>query len=111
MTVIAIRHCPPAWDVLRQAIAERKTITARYHGRDRVLCPHVVGWRDGRAKLLSFQPVSTADGLTADPRHQWRSMFVDELEDVAITDLPWLTAANYTETTPGIDLIELAVDQ
>lgn len=107
MTVIAIRRRPPAWDVLRQAITERKAITARYHGRDRVLCPHLVGWRgNGRAKLLSYQPPATTDS----PHQQWRSMFVDELEDAAITDLPWLTAPNYTASASGIDLVELAVD-
>ena len=104
VTVIPIRGRPPAWDILRQAIAERKTITARYHGHVRVLSPHVIGWRNGRAKLLSYQPA-----FTEDAGHQWRSMFIDELEDAAITDLPWLTAPNYTASASGIDLIELAV--
>jgi hypothetical protein len=71
MTVIALRPRPPMWDLLRQAIEERKTIKARYHGRDRLLCPHLLGWRNGRAKLVSYKhrhrpalppPARTSDG-------------------------------------------------
>ena len=110
MTVIALRPRPPMWDLLRQAIEERKTIKARYHGRDRLLCPHLLGWRNGPAKLLSYQASAPTGAPTADPHQRWRSMFVDELEDLAITDAPWLTAANYTADAVGIDIIEVAVD-
>ena len=108
MTVIALRPRPPAWEVLQQAITQRKTVKARYHGRDRLLCPHLMGWRNGRAKLLSYQ--ASATGTIADPYQQWRSMFVDELDNLAITDAPWLTATNYTPTSVGIDVIEIAVE-
>lgn len=111
MTVVPVRPRPPQWEVLRQAIAERKTLKARYHGRDRLLCPHLLGWRNGRAKLLSYQasPATTEHQLAANPRHRWRSMFVDELDELAITDDPWLTATNYTANAAGIDIVEVAV--
>jgi hypothetical protein len=109
MTVIALRPRPPGWDLLEQAIAQRQTIKARYHGRDRLLCPHLLGWRNGRAKLLSYQLSTGADTPTDDPRQQWRAMFVDELVDPLITDDPWLSAPNYTANATGIDVIEIAV--
>lgn len=110
MTVIALRDRPPGWDLIRRAIEQRKTIKARYHGSDRLLCPHLLGWRGGRAKLLSYQPTAATAAAAYDPRQRWRSMFVDELEDLAITDAPWTTAANYTANAIGIDIIEIAID-
>lgn len=109
MTVIVLRDRPPGWDLIYQAIEQRKTITARYHRSARLLCPHLLGWRNRRAKLLSYQPTATTATAVLDPRQQWRWMFVDEMEDLAVTDIAWLTATNYSAGIAGIDLIEIAV--
>ena len=106
MTVIALRPRPPGLDLLSRAVIEKRSVTARYHGQDRLLCPHLLGWRNGRAKVLSYQ----AAAPTGDPRQHWRSMFVDELQDLAITDATWFTPVNYTANAVGIDLIEIAVE-
>lgn len=112
MTMIPLRPRPSAWAVLATALIERRPIRARYHGRDRLLCPHALGWKNGRAKVLCYQAAgTTSDGtLPADPLHRWRSMFVDELDDAIITDQPWQTASNYSPHSNCIDQIELLIE-
>jgi hypothetical protein len=110
VTVIALHTRPPAWELLQHAISEHKTVRAIYHGHERLLCPHLLGWRHGRAKLLAYQASGTTSTgpPNADPRQRWRSMFVDEIEQVVIATDRWQTAPNYTPTVAGIDLIEVA---
>jgi len=102
---------PPAWDLLEQALIQRRPVQARYHGRVRLLCPHALGWKNGRAKVLSYQADGTTSTgtLTPDPRQRWRSMFIDEIEDPVITNDSWRTADNYTPNTNGIDRLHLDI--
>jgi hypothetical protein len=79
------------WATLANALKARRPVRARYHGAERVLCPHVLGWKNGRAKVLAYQGGgSTSDGPLTGPDHErWRSMFVDEIEHaVILTDQP-----------------------
>lgn len=46
---------PPQWAVLQQAIREKRPVRARYHGTERLLCPHALGWKNGRPKVLCYQ--------------------------------------------------------
>jgi hypothetical protein len=109
--VIDHRARPPAWPTLERALAEKRPVRARYHGTERVLCPHVLGWKNGRPKVLAYQAGGTTSlgGLAPDPRQRWRSMFVDEVDDPVITDDPWDSADNYSPETNGIDDVELSV--
>jgi WYL domain len=106
------RARPAAWAVLAQAIEERHTVRARYHGHERLLCPHALGWKNGRAKVLAYQSAgSTSSGLLPQAsRDRWRSLFVDEIEDPTIVpDAPWNTADNYTAHSNGIEEMEVLV--
>jgi hypothetical protein len=111
ITKAAERSRPPAWTLLEQALMQRRTIRARYHGTERLLCPHALGWKLERAKVLVYQAgaATTAGPLSTDTNQRWRSMFVDEIEDPTITDEQWQTANNYTPRSNGIDTLALAV--
>jgi len=103
---------PPAWRVLAHALTQRQTVSARYHGHHRLLCPHALGWKHGRAKLLAYQAAGTTSSgaLSATPHHRWRSLFVDEIEDASIVPgLPWQSAGNYTPMSNCIDDLELYI--
>ena len=106
-------HRPPAWTLLAQALTQRRTVRARYHGTERLLCPHALGWKHGRAKLLAYQAAenTTRGALPANACQRWRSLFVDEIEDLTITDHQWQTADNYTPHSNGIDTLAVAVPQ
>lgn len=102
---------PPAWSVLHTALTHRRCVQAHYHGHQRLLCPHALGWRNHRAIVLCYQ----ADGTTStgplpeDPTRRWRTLFIDELHDATLTDDPWQTADNYTPDRTGIDHLALAI--
>ena len=99
---------PAAWETLEQALRQRRPVQARYHDQQRVLCPHALGWRHGRARVLAYQAAGTSHtGLSADPRQRWRSMFVDDIYDPVIIDGPWQTANNYSGTINSFDDIKI----
>jgi hypothetical protein len=111
-TVIVTPTRPSVWATLAQALTERRPVRARYHGTERILCPHALGWKNGRPKVLSYQAGGTTSQgpLPVASRQRWRSMFVDEIEEaVIITDQPWETAPNYSHNTNCIDEMELAI--
>ena len=83
-----------------------------YHGHERVVCPHALGWKNGRAKALCYQTDGTTSTgpLPPDPTQRWRSLFVDHIHNASIVDGPWDTADNYTHPCNGIDRLELALE-
>jgi hypothetical protein len=113
MTLIPISPRPPAWDLLAQALTERRPVRALYRGAERTLCPHALGWKNRRAKLLAYQSDGTTSHgpLPTDTHQRWRSMFIDEIETAVLTDQPWQTADNYSLNTNTIDHIELAIQR
>jgi len=102
---------PPAWDVLARALAERQPVRARYHGHERVLCPHALGWRGRRAKVLAYQAAGTTSTgeLPAAAHLRWRSMFVEELEGPAIVEARREGTGNYSGAPIGMDVVEVAL--
>jgi hypothetical protein len=103
---------PPAWATLAQAMAVRRPVRARYHGAERLLCPHLLGWKAGRAKTLCYQSggATSRGELAEQPEERWRSLFVDDLETVELVeDGTWATAANYSPMTSCVDVAELFV--
>lgn len=76
-----------------------------YHGIDRVLCPHALGWKYGRPKLLAYQNGGRTSGgpLPADPAQRWRCLFVDEIERLEVVDGPWATWTNYSRSSSCVE--------
>ncbi len=112
---VTISPVPPAWAPLEAALRARRPIIVSYHGRQRLVCPHALGWKTGRAMLLAYQTGgdTTSGVLPADPRCRWRCMHVDEIDDLTPADpaSPWKTADNYNPSRPfpAIDIITVAV--
>jgi hypothetical protein len=96
------------WAVLHAALTKKRTVRARYHDRLRVLCPHTLGWKNGRPKVLAYQTAIIGNTPTHDPRG-WRSLFVDEIHDAIISDDCWESANNYNHDNNGIDTISAAI--
>jgi hypothetical protein len=112
MTLVAHPSRRPAWEVLGQAVTQRRSVRARYHGHDRIICPHLLAWRHGRIVALVYQTggSSSSGPMPADPRNRWRSLFLDEIEDASIADERWQTASNYNPDSSFFDSIIVAVD-
>lgn len=106
---------PAAWAPLHAALRDRQPVLVTYHGHQRLVCPHALGWKAGRAMLLAYQTGghTTAGTLPADPRHRWRCMHIDEIDHVAPTSPThqWQSADNYNPTRPfpAIDEITVAI--
>jgi hypothetical protein len=62
---------PAAWEPLETALRQRRPINVTYHGRQRLICPHALGWNNTRPLLLAYQTGgdTTTGTLPADPRH------------------------------------------
>jgi hypothetical protein len=103
-----------AWAELEEALRERRAVRVTYHGHERVLCPHALGWKNGRAMLLGYQAGgwTSTGALDADPRKRWRCLFVDEVgKVVAEPGQTWQSADNYDPDHPfsSIDAVAFAV--
>jgi len=111
----AISALPTAWALLDAALQARRPVQVSYHGRQRLICPHALGWKRGRPIVLGYQTggQTSTGGLPADPRKRWRCMFVDEIDHVITADPtgPWGTADNYNpaQPFPAIDEIAIAI--
>jgi len=103
---------PGARAVLAHVIVGRRSVSACDHdNKHRLFCPHVLGSKAGRVTLLASQPApaTTHSATVTDPRQQRRSLFVDEMNDPALTDHAWQTADNDTPDCNEIDEVEIDV--
>jgi len=113
MTPIAT--LPTTWGLLQAALQARRPVEVSYHGRCRHICPHALGWHNGRAMVLGYQTggQTTTGALPADPRKRWRCMYLDEIDQVVRADpaSPWQSADNYNHSQPfpAIDEIAFAI--
>lgn len=101
-----------SYELIKQAIETKTAISGVYRGRVRELCPHVLGYKGGRAQALFYQfggESSSGLGPDGDPGN-WRCMFISELSDVSLMDGErWHTASNHSSTQPCVDDIEVEV--
>lgn len=103
---------PLAWAPLEAALRARQPVHVSYHGRQRLICPHALGWKNARAMLLGYQiGGQTSSGtLDPDPQKRWRCMFIDEIDGVtANMAAPWASAANYNASRPFNTIDELVI--
>ncbi|MDQ3642260.1 MAG: WYL domain-containing protein [Actinomycetota bacterium] len=104
---------PIAWAPLEAALRQRRPVRLSYHGKQRLVCPHALGWINARPMLLAYQTSgeTTTGTLPADPRKRWRCLFVDEVDHVgpAGPANAWGTADNYNPAHPFPVIDEVAV--
>jgi hypothetical protein len=87
------------FEIIRAAIRNRQQIRAVYNGRPRLACPHVLGYKHGRAMALFYQfggdSESGLEGPIRSPYgspENWRCVFVDDLEQVEAVPGQWYSA-------------------
>jgi hypothetical protein len=97
--------------IVRAAVESRRPISALYHNRHRLLCPHRLGGnKDGLPRVLCYQyggesesglkPVGSPDN--------WRCLAFDELRSVELLAGPWHTAPNHSR--PASCIVDADVD-
>jgi len=102
-----------AWGPLEAALRQRRPVGGSYYGRQRLVCPHALGWKNDRPMVLAYQVGgdTTSGGLASDPRRRWRCLFVDEIDQVHAAGPAgaWGTADNYNPSHPFHVIDEVAV--
>jgi hypothetical protein len=81
------------WD----AIVKKKRIEARYKGHPRLLCPHILGYKEGKEQCLFYQCGGTSASGLGPPgsSRNWRCIPLDGLDEVELRDGAWYTAHNH----------------
>ena len=90
MCVNRMAHATREWiDArIREAIALRRLVRLRYHGKSRTAEPHDYGVRSGSTRLLVYQ--RSADGEAPSALSTgWRDLVLDQIEDLAVLDEPF----------------------
>jgi hypothetical protein len=98
-----------AFELIKEAIAEKKLISAVYHERRRDLCPHVLGWKSDREHALFFQVGGeSAKGLAI--AGSWRCLNLDELSEVQIIKGEFRSGPGYYDSPQKcVDKIEAQI--
>lgn len=98
-----------AWAVLEEALVDKRRVRLRYAGHERTVCPHVLGWKNNRPKVLAYQVEGTTSQglLPRDPTQRWRSMFICDIDRAVIVEGSWHSGPNYNPTHNGIDQVAL----
>ena len=95
--------------ILKTAIRCRRPVEMLTAGRLRQVCPHALGHRDYRLKVLVFQfSGESASVLPSDGA--WRSFFLDDIAWAKITDGPWRSGRNrIAKIEASFDHVDLEV--
>jgi hypothetical protein len=97
------------YDLFRQAMAERKQIICRYHGKVRSLCPIILGHTKGEEKALTFQ-FGGESTKPLPPGGAWRCMSLSEVADVALQEGPWRSGAGHSQTQSCVEVVDFDVN-
>ncbi len=96
------------FQTIREAIQNKRLIRCTYHGYAREMSPHVLGWKEGRETLLSFQ-FGGASSKGLPPSGEWRCMIVEGIKDIRSFDGEWRTGANHSRPQTCVDNIDTEV--
>jgi hypothetical protein len=97
------------FELIKQAILEKKLISAVYHERQRDLCPHVLGWKAEHEHALFFQ-VGGESAKGIESGGSWRCLNLDELSEVEIREGEFRTGPGYYDNPQKcVDTIEVQI--
>lgn len=100
------------WDQLHAALQAHHPVRLSYHGRQRLVCPHALGWKANRPMLLAYQTDGqTRPGtLPPNPHHGWRCFYIDHIDNLhtAGPDTTWISADTYNPARPLPAIDQLA---
>lgn len=101
-----------AFGVIREAIQNRRQVIATYNGHRREMCPHVLGWKNGREQALFYQfggTSSSAGHMGSGDINNWRCLPLDGLSDIDVRDGEWHSFSPHTQPQTCVDDIAITV--
>lgn len=99
------------YQIIRQAILDKSSISAIYQGYYREMSPHVIGTKNGREQALFYQfgGESGSGTIVPNSKKNWRCMSINELTEVKIIDKDWHTAENHNRPQDCVEIIDVVV--
>ncbi len=100
------------YEIVREAIANKKIVICNYKDLHREMCPHVIGLKNGRAQALFYQFAgeSSSGPIIPNSPANWRCIPVDEIYDLRVIEGVWHTGSNHSRVQTCVDQIDLEVD-
>jgi hypothetical protein len=96
--------------LFRQAMLQRQQIVCMYLNRHRELCPHVLGYKDGQEKALTFQFAGqSTSGLP--PDGEWRCLVLAQVRNARMRSGPWHTGRRHSMRQACVDIVDLDVNR
>ena len=96
------------YDLVRRAIADKRAIRVVFKGRERDVCPHVIGYKNGSEKVLTYQFAGySSSGLP--PGGEWRCMFVSDISSVEYIGGDWHTGTGHSRPQTCVDDVDLEI--
>ena len=95
------------YDTLKKAIQFKQCLRVLAAGRSRDICPHALGTKDGKMRLLAFQyDGGSASGLAAGG--QWRAFFLNEISVATPIEGRWQSGPSVLAKTEAcLDEVEV----
>ena len=99
------------YQIVRDAIINKKQIIGFYDGHPREMCPHVIGSKNGREQALFYQFGGSSKSGLGPPgaRENWRCIPIEGLQQVSSRDGAWHTAPNHSRPQTCVDDIDVEV--
>jgi hypothetical protein len=96
--------------LIKRAIKDKVQIHAKYNGHHRLMCPHLIGTKNGISHALFLQFGGGSESrLSPNPTENWRCIPVAELTEVAYFAGPFHTASNYSLHQSCVDKIDAQI--
>ncbi|WP_261454470.1 hypothetical protein [Serratia fonticola] len=99
------------YEIIANAIKNKKQITATYKGHARELCPHAIGTKNGRQQALFYQfgGHSSSGAIVPGSPDNWKCLAINGLSNVSVHDGEWHTADNHSKAQTCVDWIDVEV--
>jgi hypothetical protein len=95
--------------LIRKAAVMKQPIVAVYESRERRLCPHILGLKEGRLRALCYQyGGGSSQGLQphGSPEN-WRCIRLEKLSEVRLLTERWHTGPSHSRRQTCVDEIEV----
>jgi hypothetical protein len=98
------------YDLFERAMRERRPIACIYQDRYREICAIVLGWSDGREKVLTYQVGGQSSRPLTTPQTRWRCMFLDEVRDARLIEGAWARGGTHKTEQSCVKDVDLDVN-
>lgn len=97
------------YELIKDAILNKRQVVAIYNGYRREMCPHILGWKDDKQQCLFYQfgGDSSSGAIVTGSDRNWRCILIDKLENVTIQDGEWHTASNHSRRQTCVDQVDV----